>query len=95
VALDYNAPVLTLAAMHVLDDSNDPYFTRLKPGEYAKVKPKGKPCDAAFKCGPSKLSQAGKIAIIVTTVIMGLIILGLVGWYVGVMMKKKNAKPVS
>ncbi|KAG5637007.1 hypothetical protein H0H81_006107 [Sphagnurus paluster] len=32
VALDYNAPMLTLAAMHALNDTDDPFFTSLEVG---------------------------------------------------------------
>ncbi|KAG5340990.1 hypothetical protein C0989_012364 [Termitomyces sp. Mn162] len=41
VALDYNAPLLTLAAMHVVNDTTDPFFTSLEIGAYGKVQPKG------------------------------------------------------
>ncbi|KDQ06638.1 glycoside hydrolase family 9 protein [Botryobasidium botryosum FD-172 SS1] len=50
VALDYNAPVLTLAAMGVTNFADDPYFTALQPGAYSAVKPSGAPCDPAFPC---------------------------------------------
>jgi len=33
--------MLTLAAMHVLNDTSDPFFTSLQAGEYEKKKPKG------------------------------------------------------
>jgi endoglucanase len=42
--------MLTLAAMHVLYETSDPFFTRLQAGAFAAKKPGGKPCDAASKC---------------------------------------------
>ncbi|KAF8264958.1 glycoside hydrolase family 9 protein [Lactarius quietus] len=70
VALDYNAPMLTLAAMRVLNDTADPYFTRLQAGAYAANKPNGKPCDHAFSCH-SGLSKGAKIALGVVLSIVG------------------------
>jgi endoglucanase len=73
--------MLTLAAMHVIYDSDDPYFTILQPGEYAKVKPSGRPCDAAFNCYPPRLSQAGMIALITMITLAGIAIISLTCWY--------------
>ncbi|KAH9059033.1 family 9 glycosyl hydrolase [Lactarius vividus] len=56
VALDYNAPMLTLAAMRVLNDTSDP------TGAFSAYKPDGKPCDAAFSCHHG-LSKGAKIGI--------------------------------
>ncbi|KAA1466260.1 glycoside hydrolase family 9 protein [Dentipellis sp. KUC8613] len=70
VALDYNAPMLTLAAMQVLSASSDPYFTALQDGAYAKAKPSGTPCDPAFPC-KSGLSRGAKIAIGVVVGVVG------------------------
>ncbi|KAI3612497.1 glycoside hydrolase family 9 protein [Moniliophthora roreri] len=94
VALDYNAPMLTLAAMHVLNDTNDPFFTALQAGEYDKVKPQGEPCDAAISdgCGEgSRLSMAGKIALGVIFGITGVTIIGLLVWYFISVRKRKTA----
>ncbi|KAI9447798.1 family 9 glycosyl hydrolase [Lactarius indigo] len=71
VALDYNAPMLTLAAMQVLNDTSDPYFTRLQAGAFAANKPNGKPCDAVFSCHHSGLSKGAKIALGVVLSIVG------------------------
>jgi len=76
-ALDYNAPMLTLAAMHVLNDTSDPFFTTLQAGAYEKNKPKGTPCDAAFSCSGPALPKGAKIAIGVIVSLVGLIIVGL------------------
>jgi endoglucanase len=82
--LDYNAPLLTLAAMHALADSKDPFYTSLKGGAYQKVKPSGFPCDAAFDegCKGPQLSRGGTIAMAVSLVVVGLIILGLTAYWV-------------
>lgn len=50
VALDYTAPLMTIAAMGVLNYKDDPYYTILQNGSYTKVKPAGYPCDHAFPC---------------------------------------------
>ncbi|KAF7352905.1 Endoglucanase [Mycena venus] len=91
VALDYNAPMLTLAAMHVLNDTNDPFYTALQPGAYAKVKPSGQPCDNAISdgCGGTKLSKGAIIALAVVLTVVGLIILGLLIWYIRLRMTRK------
>jgi len=75
VALDYNAPMLTLAAMRVLNDTADPYFTRLQAGAYAANKPNGKPCDNAFPCHHSGLSNGSKIALGIVLSIVGSVII--------------------
>ncbi|KAG8744876.1 hypothetical protein FRC10_009246 [Ceratobasidium sp. 414] len=77
VALDYNAPMLTLAAASVMSESDDPYFTRLQAGAYDKVKPTGTPCDAMYPCGSGKgrLSHAAIIALAVVISVVGLLII--------------------
>jgi endoglucanase len=78
VALDYNAPLLTLAAMQVANSSAvDPYYTRLQAGEYEQHKPKGQPCDAAMTCSRPKLSKGGEIAMAVVISVVGVAVLGL------------------
>jgi len=77
VALDFTAPLLTLAAMHVLNDTSDPFFTSLAAGEYAQRKPSGSPCDAAMPCGGPGLSKGGKIALGVVLGLVGMVIVGL------------------
>ncbi|KAK2466379.1 hypothetical protein APHAL10511_002021 [Amanita phalloides] len=83
-ALDYNAPLLTLASMHAMSDSKDPYFTALHAGAYDKVKPQGIPCDAAYPqgCATSGLSEGSKIAMGVVITVVGLVIIGLIAYYV-------------
>jgi endoglucanase len=80
VALDYNAPLLTLAAAHVMNDSADPFYTRLAAGAYAARKPKGQPCDASTNCDTNaapKLPVVGQIVIGVVVTIVGLVVVGL------------------
>ncbi|KAF4602221.1 hypothetical protein EYR40_005426 [Pleurotus pulmonarius] len=101
VALDYNAPLLTLSAMSVSNalasvaggENVDPYFTRLKGGEYERVKPTGKPCDAVFPCDSEKtgLGRSGTIAIAVVLSSVGFIILGLLAWYVRTVRNRTTA----
>lgn len=81
--------MLTLAAMHVLNDNNDPFFTSLAAGSYAKVKPQGDPCDAAFRdgCPNPQISKGGKIAMAVVITVTGIIIVSLLSHYVILMMK--------
>ncbi|RDB22862.1 Endoglucanase E-4 [Hypsizygus marmoreus] len=90
VALDYNAPMLTLAAMHVLNDTNDPFYTSLEVGAYEKVRPKGHPCDPVFPeaCAPT-LSKGAKIAMGIVVTVVGLVIAGLLAWYFRVLRSGK------
>ncbi|KAG6332985.1 hypothetical protein ID866_6101 [Astraeus odoratus] len=80
-ALDYNAPMLTLAALHVLNDTSDPFYTSLQAGIYKT--PAGMPCDAAYTegCGGPQLSQGGQIALGAIIGLAGAVISGLVGWW--------------
>lgn len=92
VAIDYNAPMLTLAAMHAFNDSNDPFFTSLQAGEYDKRRPQGQPCDAAIQagCSGSGLSTGAKIAIAVVVTVVGLLIVGLTTWYLCLLRRRKH-----
>ena len=75
IAMDYNAPLLTLAAMHVSSETADPFYTSLKAGAYASKKPSGRPCDPVYDCAPP-LGKGAKIAIGVVITIVGLAIIG-------------------
>ena len=82
-AVDLNPPLLTLAALHVMNDTQDPFYTSLKSGMYASVKPSGTPCDAVFPCNSKhELRKGAKIAIGVIVTIVGLAIFGSVGYLV-------------
>lgn len=83
VALDYNAPMLTLAAAHIINDTSDPFYTSLQAGAYDEVKPKGKPCDAAISdgCVGGHLNNAATIALAVSVVVVGVIVIGLSVYY--------------
>jgi endoglucanase len=72
--------MLTLAAMHVLNDTSDPFFTRLQAGAFAAKKPSGNPCDAAFHCH-SSLSTGAKVALAVTLPIIGSAVIAAGIWY--------------
>ncbi|KAG5648678.1 hypothetical protein DXG03_000024 [Asterophora parasitica] len=93
VALDYNAPMLTLAAMHVLNGLNDPFFVNLTIGAYESSRPKGLPCDSAFPkgCAGPHLSRGAKIAIGVVVTVVGLLIIGLLAWYLRTLKRSKTA----
>jgi endoglucanase len=74
--------MLTLAAMHVLNDTSDPFFTRLQAGAFAANKPSGKPCDAAFPCHSSSgLSTGAKITLGVVLSIIGIATIVAGTWY--------------
>ncbi|OBZ76978.1 Endoglucanase E-4 [Grifola frondosa] len=65
VALDYNAPLLALAAHALVAGTSDPYYMQVTPGSYGAVRPSGYPCDAAVQtgCKHKGLSEGGKIAV--------------------------------
>ncbi|KAF9263539.1 glycoside hydrolase family 9 protein [Marasmius fiardii PR-910] len=92
VALDYNAPMLTLAAMRTMSDGNDPYYTALQAGEYDKVKPQGRPCDEAIQdgCSDHSLSTGAIVALAVVLSLVGLAIIGLLIWYFLVIRRRKK-----
>nr|QDK64602.1 endoglucanase 5 [Ganoderma lucidum] len=78
VALDYNAPLLTLAANALLISSPDPYYTQVQAGSYAAVRPSGYPCDAAVSTGCTHkggLTTGAQIAIGVVVGVVGLMLL--------------------
>ncbi|KAF9451625.1 glycoside hydrolase family 9 protein [Macrolepiota fuliginosa MF-IS2] len=82
VGLDYNAPLLALAAYNTMQTTVDPFYTSLKAGAY--VKPAGFPCDAVFSqgCPSPKLSPGARVAMAIGITIVGLILIGLVAyWY--------------
>ncbi|KAF8665637.1 hypothetical protein AX16_000092 [Volvariella volvacea WC 439] len=93
VALDYNAPMLTLAAMHVINDTSDPFFVSLQAGAYEEVRPHGLPCDVVFPSACARdLPRGAKIAIGVTISVVGLFILGGGAYYVYLLRTRSQAK---
>ncbi|KAL5530542.1 hypothetical protein ACEPAF_6800 [Sanghuangporus sanghuang] len=89
-ALDLNAPLLTLAALHVMNDSSDPFYTSLEPNAFQGAKPSGKPCDAAFPCSGG-LSKGGKIAVAVVCTAVGLGVISGLAYLAHLHRKKKYA----
>ncbi|KAG9003360.1 hypothetical protein FRB94_003183 [Tulasnella sp. JGI-2019a] len=82
VAIDYNAPFLTLAAYSVLNATKPPFYTSLAAGAYDEAKPGGTPCDPAFPCkSHGGLSTTAKIILAVVITVVGLIILGLLACF--------------
>lgn len=81
IALDYNAPLLSLAAWQVQNSNIDPYYTTLQAGTYTA--PSGQPCDDAYPCssGGGGLSTGGKIAIGVIVPVVVLALAGLAFWF--------------
>ena len=86
--------MLTLAAMHVLNDTKDPYFTILEAGAYDKVKPTGVPCDAVFNdgCDNPHMSKNATVALAVVVTIVGLIIFGLSTWYIMLLIRNTSSQ---
>ena len=85
--------MLTLAAMHVLSDTSDPFFTSLEAGAYSKVKPRGLPCDAVFteNCDNPHLSKKATVAMAVVVTIVGFIIVCLSTWYIMLLIRKRSS----
>jgi len=71
VALDYVAPMLSLAAYNVLNNAQDPFYTSLKAGAFDKVRPTGTPCDEVFQCDKGMTTWA-KIVMGVFVSVVGL-----------------------
>jgi endoglucanase len=83
VALDYNSPLLTLAAAHIMNDTSDPYYVQLQDGAYAARRPKGTPCDASTSCNPNSphFPVVGQIIVGVVVGVLGLVVVGLsIAW---------------
>ncbi|KAF7355198.1 Endoglucanase [Mycena sanguinolenta] len=87
----YSRFLIYLIPMHVMNDTNDPFFTSLQAGAYDKVKPSGQPCDAAISdgCSGHRLSKGAIIALAVVLTVVGLIILGLLIWYIRLRRRSK------
>jgi len=86
--------MLTLAAMRVIGDTKDPYFTSLQAGAYDKVKPRGKPCDSAFKegCEGPHLGKKAMLALAIVITVVGLIVVGLSIWYIFLLLSSRQGK---
>jgi len=96
VALDYNAPLLTLIAYTLTNSSlatQDPWYTSLTAGSYDEVRPGGDPCDAAIKtgCSASGLDEGSKIAMGIVITIVGLVLLGFAGYW-GYVWRKEGGR---
>jgi hypothetical protein len=82
-ALDYNAPLATLAAYSVLySSSTPPFFATLAAGAY--IVPEGHPCDAVFPCfardGRGNLSSGAIFAIAFSLFGLVMVLLALAAW---------------
>lgn len=83
VALDYNAPLLTLAAQALVNGAKDPYYTQVRAGAYDEVRPAGEPCDAAISagCKHGGMSRKAKIVVAVVVTVVGLVLIGVGGYW--------------
>lgn len=101
VALDYNAPMLYLAAWKVATDGNDPYYVRLLSGARDSHRPPGssRPCsdpnDFCSTNNPYEFTQAEQIAVAVVMGLGGVIVLVLAMWYAFECWRHKDTKPVT
>jgi endoglucanase len=93
VGLDYVAPMLTLAALGVMNDTSDPFYTSLKAGAFAKARPHGKPCDAVFPC-TVRFPMAGKIVVGVVVSVVGCVIVGLAAVWMWRVFRNRGGKGV-
>ncbi|TFK76043.1 glycoside hydrolase family 9 protein [Pluteus cervinus] len=92
VALDYNAPMLTLTAMSILNQTTDPFYVSLQDGAYAAVKPQGLPCDSAFPSACTHpLPKKAQIAMAVVITVVGLAIIG-AGFYYFLLTRSQKAQ---
>ena len=89
VALDYNAPMLSLVAQQAMSNNQDPFFTRLQPGAYEAVRPAGTPCDDVYPCESRGLKTGGKVAIAIVVTVVGLLILSGVGYWFYLQRRRK------
>lgn len=84
VALDYNAPLLSLVAYELMNGTGDPFYTQLQAGTYNATP--GQPCDEAYPCGGEDsqgggLSTGAKVAIgvVVPLAVLAIFFVGV--WY--------------
>ncbi|KAI5451882.1 hypothetical protein NCC49_001184 [Naganishia albida] len=77
VALDYNAPLLSLSAWQIMTNENDPYYTSLQAGTFTATT--GTPCDDAYPCGKEGggLSTGAKVGIAIGVILGVLVLAGL------------------
>lgn len=99
VALDYNAPLLSLVAWKVQTDGNDPYYVRLQEGAYESHRPSGtsRPCSRPDEPCPGneayRFSQAEQIAVGVLMGLGGAIVLFFALWFVWEWIRYMNEVP--
>jgi len=80
-AIDYNAPLLTLAAMHVMNDTADPFYTCMGSTTCKPSKPSGGGSDDPVNSSTSSPSSSGqatdlKLIIAVAVPLAGLVVTG-------------------
>lgn len=79
VALDYVAPVLTIAAYALVNGTGAPWYTQLQAGSYDEMQPTGQPCDAAVSTGCPTVGhwRVGKIVMASIVSAVGLFVVSL------------------
>ena len=93
VALDYNAPLLSLVAATIANRTEavrEPVFVSIEEGSV--VTPKGGPCDAAYKtgCGIHPFSKGGKIGLAVVVTVVSVAVLGLGTYWMILVMRNSG-----
>lgn len=95
VALDYVAPVLTLAARAIVEGTSDPWYTRLDVGSNEQRKPGGQPCDAAVSDGctsKGKGWRVGKIVMASLVSAIGMLVLSIGAFWMFLVWRYHNGK---
>jgi endoglucanase len=93
-SLDYNAPLLTLAAWKVVTDGSDPYYVQLQAGAHEARKPQGdRPCQDPYAMCASDLpfTLPKQIAVGVAMGIVGIVVLILLLAYGIIYWRKRKA----
>jgi len=99
VALDYNAPLVYLAAWKVATDGDDPYYVRLQDGAYASHRPAGtsRPCsdpdDESCAGATIDFPQDRQIAVGVVMAVGALAVIGMWTWYLLEAVRARRARP--
>jgi endoglucanase len=94
VALDYVAPMVTLAAQSIVNGTGDPFYTTLEVGSYETRRPSGEPCDAAINggCPKGKDWRVGKIVMASLVSAAGVLVMGLLLFWVYVEIRSRRGK---
>ncbi|KAI0693824.1 Six-hairpin glycosidase-like protein [Cytidiella melzeri] len=95
VALDYVAPMVTLAAQSIVNGTGDPFYTTLEVGSYEDKRPGGAPCDAAVSAGCSSTGRGWRVGKIVMASLVsaaGVVVVGLLIFWMWVEVRHRRGK---